>query len=152
MKAEDVEQRDWAMKHWNRRAGQAGAAAIEVALLLPLVVFLIFGIIELTVLLYDQAMITNASREGARAGIVYDADGIPDQDIITVVENYCSDHLISFGGASLVSTNIARSGTGAGDELTVTVSYHYDFLVLPNFIASFTGGVNLDARTVMSLE
>jgi Flp pilus assembly protein TadG len=42
---------------------------------------LLFGIIEFGIILYDKAMITNASREGARAGIVYSEPIIiPDSD------------------------------------------------------------------------
>ena len=48
---------------------QKGAAAVEFAIIFPLLVTLAFGIIELSVLFFNKAMITNASREGARAGI-----------------------------------------------------------------------------------
>ena len=49
---------------------QRGASAIEFAIVFPLLVLLLFGIIEFSLILYDKVMITNASREGARAGIV----------------------------------------------------------------------------------
>ena len=51
-----------------------GTAAIEFAIILPLLLLLVFGIIEFSLLLYNKAMITNASREGARAGVVYHYD------------------------------------------------------------------------------
>ena len=47
-----------------------GASAVEFALVMPLLFVLIFGIIEFGIFLYDKAVITNASREGARAGVV----------------------------------------------------------------------------------
>jgi Flp pilus assembly protein TadG len=47
-----------------------GAAAVEFAILLPLLAGLVFGIIEFGLLLYNQQVITNASREGARAAIM----------------------------------------------------------------------------------
>ena len=50
---------------------QEGASAVEFAIILPLLLILVFGIIEFSILFYDKAMITNASREGARVGIVY---------------------------------------------------------------------------------
>ncbi len=60
-----------------------GASAVEFALVLPVLMLLTFGIIEFGVLLFDKAVITNASREGARMGIVFvadlDGDGIPDR-------------------------------------------------------------------------
>ncbi len=55
-----------------------GASAVEFALVLPLLLVLVFGIIEFSIFLYDKAVITNASREGAQAGDVaryLDLDG-----------------------------------------------------------------------------
>jgi Flp pilus assembly protein TadG len=133
--------------------GQKGVAAIEFALVLPLLLVLVFGIIEFSVLLYDKAMITNASREGARAGIVYSYPGrITDEAIISVVDNYCQNSLINFGGTSAVSTTITRTGNSSGNPLTVRVSYRYDFLVLPNFISALISEITLVAETVMRME
>jgi Flp pilus assembly protein TadG len=132
---------------------QRGLAAVEFALILFPLVLLIFGTIEFSTLLYDKAMITNASREGARAGIVYSyPDRIADGEIVNVVNTYCSNHMISLGGDSSVSTTISRSGNASGDDLTVSVSYVYNFLVLPSFMATLSDGLNLQAETVMRLE
>lgn len=132
---------------------QRGVAAVEFALILFPLVLLIFGTIEFSTLLYDKAMITNASREGARAGIVYSyPDRIADGEIVNVVNTYCSNHMISLGGDSSVSTTISRSGNASGDDLTVSVSYVYNFLVLPSFMATLSDGLNLQAETVMRLE
>ena len=49
---------------------QSGAQLVEFAILLPILVVVIFSAIEFGFMLYDQAVITNASREGARAGVV----------------------------------------------------------------------------------
>ena len=56
------------------RYNQKGAAIVEFAIILPLLLLLIFGMIEFSLLMYNKAMITNASREGARRGIVYRVD------------------------------------------------------------------------------
>lgn len=133
--------------------GQRGVAAVEFALILIPLVLLIFGIIEFSVILYDKAMLTNASREGARAGIVYAyPNRIGNAEIINTVNNYCSAHMISLGGSSSVNTTITRGGNESGDPLTVSVSYTYTYLVLPNFIAALTSGINLQTQTVMRLE
>lgn len=132
---------------------QRGVAAVEFALILFPLVLLVFGTIEFSTLLYDKAMITNASREGARAGIVYSyPDRIADGEIVNVINTYCSDHMISLGGDSSVSTTITWSGTASGDTLTVRVSYIYNFLVLPNLMTSLSDGLLLQAETVMRLE
>jgi Flp pilus assembly protein TadG len=133
---------------------QKGGSAIEFAIVMSILFMLLFGIIEFSLLLYDKAVITNASREGARAGIVYAfPDRVSDTEIGAVVENYCSDYLVTFGGASTPATSISRSGTTAGSPLSVTVSYRYTFLVLPNFLSGITGGgIDLSAVTVMRME
>jgi Flp pilus assembly protein TadG len=131
---------------------QQGVAAVEFALILFPLVLLVFGTIEFSTLLYDKAMITNASREGARAGIVFSDPRIPDGDIVNVVSTYCGDHMISLGADSSVSTTITRTGDASGDTLTVRVSYAYNFLVLPNLMTSLSDGLLLQAETVMRLE
>ena len=49
---------------------QNGATAVEFAVILPLLLLLIFGIIEFGLLLFNRHVITNSVREAARAGIV----------------------------------------------------------------------------------
>lgn len=132
--------------------GQKGASAVEFAIVLPLLIVLVFGIIEFSVALYDKAMITNASREGARAGIVFSDPRISDDEIRGVVNTYCGSHLITFGGPTGITTTIEREGPNPGDSLTVRVAYQYTFLILPSFVTDFTEGINMLAETVMRME
>jgi len=132
---------------------QQGAAAVEFAIILPILIVLVFGIIEFGLALYDKAVITNASREGARAGIVFKVPAVSDGEITTVVNNYCQNYLVTFGAARNASTTITREGASlSGDDLTVAVAYTYDYLLLPGFISSLTGGLNMNATTVMRME
>ncbi len=136
-----------------KKKKQRGVAAVEFALILIPLVLLVFGAIEFSTLIYDKAMITNASREGARAGIVYSyPNRISDAEIVNVVNTYCSNHMISLGGDSPVGTTITRAGNSSGDSLTVRVSYVYQFLILPSFMAALSNGLSLEAVTVMRLE
>lgn len=137
--------------HTNER-DQKGVAAVEFAIILLPLVLLIFGAIEFTTALYDKAVITNASREGARVGIVYDDPRRSNSDIIDAVNRYCSNNMISLGGPSQISTQIIRGGNAAGDPLTVRVRYTYNFLVLPNFITALGPGITMEAETVMRME
>lgn len=124
--------------------------AVEAALLLPMMVLLIFGMIEFSLLLYNRQVITNGSREGARAGIVQTGGPrVTDAEIGAVVNQYCLHRLITFGSASGPSTSVTRSGVAFGADLTVRVTYDYDFLVLSNL--GF-GPIELAAETVMKLE
>ncbi len=131
---------------------QRGTSAVEFALVLPLLMIIVFGIIEFSFILYDKQIITNASREGARAGIVAQSPRVTDTQITTVVNNYISNHLVSFGSVKTATTTILGTGSSFGNPLTVTVTYPYTFLVLPKFISTLTGGTTLVAATVMRME
>ena len=50
---------------------QQGTSLVEFAFVAPFFLLLLFGIIEFSVILFDKATITNASREGARVGILF---------------------------------------------------------------------------------
>jgi Flp pilus assembly protein TadG len=131
---------------------QRGATAVEFAIVFPLLILLLFGIIEFSVILYDKAMITNASREGARAGIVSQLVRVSDTQIQGVVDNYCRLYLISFRSGAAPVTTVTRTGSTFGSELSVTVTYTYSFLALPQFVTGLVGPMNLTARTVMRME
>ena len=53
-----------------QKLNERGAVAAEFALLLPVLLTILFGIIEFGMIMYGREVVTNASREGARAGIV----------------------------------------------------------------------------------
>ena len=135
-----------------------GGSAVEFALVLPVLVVLIFGIVELGLALYDKAVITNASREGARTGILFKKPPVTDDEIRSVVNNYCQNKLVTFGLDKSVTTDIDyddRNSDGirnTDDALTVAVAFKYDYLVLPGFISALTGGINMNATTVMRME
>jgi len=157
---------------------QNGASAVEFAILLPFLVLLVFGIIEFGLLLYNQQVITNASREGARAAIVgHCADRLTDAKIGEIVTDYCIDpddptkkRLITFAtpnpndiqttvspsrtdctpGSEVLGVWTGGSGMTVGDDVTVTVTYNYTFLV-PS-ILGFGPTKLLNARTVMKME
>lgn len=143
-----------------------GGSMVEFALIAPLLFVILFGIIEFGVLLFDKAMLTNASREGARAGIVYDFDSTTgtnhpdDATIITTVQQYCQDYLISFGTGTALTVAVSRTGStsldAAGDQLTVNVTYPFRFLVFSNILALIGGDLGdtftLEAETVMRME
>ena len=117
---------------------QKGAAAVEFAIVLPFLALLLFGIIEFSLLLYNQQVITNAAREGVRVAI----NPIPkiedDQDIKNIVEDYIfkpdgKPRLISFGNnPDALNTEVTGLLGNKGDNVTVIVSYEYGFLV-PGF-------------------
>lgn len=143
---------------------EGGMSSVEFAIVLPLLLVILFGIIEFSVAMFNQAVITNAAREGARAGIVYagdDDDRPTEAQIRAVVNNYIGSHLISLGGASIEDDTVppadisGAQGT-AGQPLTVTQSFQYDFLVLRPLVAltggALPGSITQTATSVMRLE
>jgi Flp pilus assembly protein TadG len=136
-----------------RITNQKGAALVEFAIVLPLLLVLVFGMIEFSIMFYDKAVITNASREGARAGIVYDfPDRVTMGQIEDAVKEYASGRLISFGGANPAPDIVSNECINAGDSLTVSVAYEYTYLVLPSLITTLTGPIDLTAVTTMRCE
>lgn len=138
---------------------EQGGSLVEFAIISPLLLVILFGIIEFGILLYDKAMLTNACREGARAGIVFSDPRLSDAKIIKVVKDYCDDYLISPGSGSTL-VNIpppSREVNANGEEcIRVTAQYPFRFLVFSNVIALIGGPfediVNLNAVTVMRME
>ncbi len=130
-----------------------GATMVELVIVLQILLIVLFGIGELSIALYDKAVLTNASREGARAGIVQDPRKT-DGEIKGVVKYYAKSHLITFGADILGDEDITitREGSSFGSDLTVSVNYNYDFLVLSRLVSALVGPITLNATTVMKLE
>ena len=151
---------------------EKGVSAVEFALIAPLLFVITFGIIEFGILLFDKAVVTNASREGARKAILYntDVDGnyepIPEEDGIEVVNNYTSNHLISLGSTAVpaIEVNCYEHNDYSSEidpcvtqgDVKVIVTYTYDFLVFPNLLSllgsSFAGTMDLVGTTLMRME
>jgi Flp pilus assembly protein TadG len=55
---------------FRRRRSERGAALVEFALVVPLVLLLLFGVIEFGVVWSNQIAVRQGVREGARAGVV----------------------------------------------------------------------------------
>jgi Flp pilus assembly protein TadG len=140
---------------------QKGGAAVEFALILPLLIFLLFGIIEGGLLLYNKQIITNACREGLRAGIVVRQPRLDDNEIQTIVRQYAEDYLVTFGNGTIdfdppispVYLAPSRNPGIFGTNLVMKVTYQYDFLFLFNPITfQRFDSITLHAKTTMKME
>ena len=137
--------------------GQKGVAAVEFALVLPVLLLILFGIIEFGLVLYNKALVTNASREGARAGIVQASPRPNASQIQAVVTNYLATaRPVTFGGPGLTTPTVSAPCAIFGQDLTVGVTYTYNFLVLPNIVelvkGTLTRSIDLVATTTMKCE
>jgi Flp pilus assembly protein TadG len=126
---------------------QNGGAAVEFAIIIPLLILLVAGICDIGLLLYNQQVITNASREAARAGITRADDNAVSQ----IVDTYCQDRLVTFGSTESPTTSfLYNTGKPFQTDFSVTVTYNYHFL----FPAILNLGVTktLTAETLMKME
>ncbi|MFN2581499.1 MAG: TadE/TadG family type IV pilus assembly protein [Candidatus Dormibacteria bacterium] len=105
-----------------------GAEVVEFALVLPLLLFLIAGIIDMGFLFNNYETLTNAAREGARVAIV---PGATDLDVETRVKQYVQADGMNAGAVSTTITpvQIALPG-GLINGVKVTVAYPYNYMVL----------------------
>lgn len=126
---------------------QNGGAAVEFALIIPLLVLLVAGILDVSLLVYNQQVITNASREGARAGITRADDNAVGQ----IIDTYCQDRLITFGSAESPTTSFTYdAGKPFQTDFSVMVTYNYHFLIPAILNLGITKTLN--AKTLMKME
>ncbi len=81
----------------NPLKNERGGSLIEFVLIAWVLFLILFGIIEFGLIMYNQAVITNASREGARYGIVSRAPRYTSAQIVTYVSQAYADKPITFG-------------------------------------------------------
>jgi Flp pilus assembly protein TadG len=124
---------------------QKGTAIIELAIALPFILILLCGTIEFGALYYNKQIITNASREGVRAGIT----GINDTTIKTIVKDYSDRKLISLKDPISVTDGNIRI-ISDGNDLKVSVNITYTFLF--SQIIKSGNKITLSASTVMRKE
>jgi Flp pilus assembly protein TadG len=135
-----------------------GAAMIEFALVLPILLMLLIGIMEAGAMLYDKAVITNAAREGARVGILRRESSESVESIVKQrVNEYCSKKLLSFAPGSS-STEVVISVLPEASEgrefglLSVSVSYTYKGFLLGSLLSAFSEPITLSSKAVMRYE
>lgn len=115
-----------------------GQSMIEFAIMLPILILLVTGILEFSILFYDKGVISSASREGARYGITKGSSGYPTAaQVITYTKTFCNNNLITFSSTATsptVTATPSQSSPVTGSSLTVTIGYTYKDLILHNLI------------------
>lgn len=129
--------------------GEQGQAIVETALIVPMIVLLIFGILEFGRFYNAWIVITQASREGARVAAVECTLSAATcaADVNTKVD-------ASLGGLNLGSRTISLTPGpySAGSAVTVTVGYQMS--VITPIVATFLPGnpFTLTSSATMRLE
>jgi hypothetical protein len=137
----------------NSLKNEKGGSLIEFVLIAWVLFLILFGIMEFGLIMYNQAVITNASREGARYGIVSRTPRHSSPEIVTYVSQAYADRPITFGTRDFRVIPQLPASTIFGQDLTVEVTWRYDFLLLPNFSSGALADLlTLRASTVMKYE
>jgi Flp pilus assembly protein TadG len=118
-----------------RRRGQRGTAAVEFALVLPLVLAIVLAMVQIGLLVRDRLIVESAARSGARAAAVEPGDDVTRAAVLRSASSL---------DAEAMSVSTEGSGT-RGDPVTVTVSYVAEIRV-PFVSWLFPDGVAMRAR------
>ena len=121
---------------------------LEMALVLPLLVLLLVGLVEFSRVLMVRQVILNAAREGARAGAVKLDNAGAISTANSVSQSYLSSSGLDGTIASIDSTFVLTGGSSA---IRVSVNYDYESL-LDNWIPGIPPILTLKASAVMRRE
>jgi len=127
-------------------AKRRGQSVVEFALVLPVLLLLVMGIIEFGRIFMAQQSITNASREGARTGVLPSSTS-------SDVQNTVTSYMASAGlddTCTVTMTNVGPT-VSSGSPTSVTVQYTLPILtgsIIPGLGSSMT----LSHTTVMRHE
>ncbi len=130
---------DFALWIRNLAKRTTGQSFVEFALMLPVFLILVMGILDMARAFSALQMVTNAAREGARVGIM-------PASLSSVVTNAVDNYLAAGGqtGCATTGSNWGPAGD-TGDSTSVTVSC--DFTTLTGTIIPFWTGTLTLART-----
>ncbi len=154
-----------------RRPGGArrGTATVEMALVVPLLLLLLFSIIEFGFLIKNRAELGQAAREGARLAVVGatptritigvngSVSTIPVGEM-TREYNYRSwdEGSGTWGSWQTLGVSDSENNAASGDQIQITLSYDHQLLIPglmgPVLGADENGRVNLAATSVMMRE
>ncbi|MEH7112643.1 TadE family protein [Neobacillus niacini] len=121
---------------------ESGQSLVEFALILPLLILLLFGIVDFGRTFHAYLTIDHAGREAARAASIGKDD--------TQVKSTAVTDAVGIG---LTTDRVVISPTGtrvSGDDVSITITYPITFLT--PVIGSIVGPITLKDTTVMRVE
>lgn len=123
----------------NRRTGERGQAAVELALVLPLVVVLALVLLQVALVLRDQVLVIHAAREGAREAAVSEDPTVVRRAVLASAE---------LGSERLEVEASGREGPGSRVKVEVRYSAPTE---LP-LVGRLVGDVRLSGSASMRVE
>ena len=127
------------------KKNERGAALIETAITIPIILLISVGIFEFGRAYQTWQVLTNAAREGARVAILTEKT---DGDVQSIVKSYMTNGGLVKSGAAVI--NIDRNvPLGVNTASRVTISYPFNFMVLNPVIKMVTPASTTGAPLTM---
>lgn len=146
------------MKTNTTKCKRSGAAAVEMAVMMPFFVMVVLGIVELGRAMMVSQMLTNAAREATRLAIV---DGSSNASVTQSVESFLNKS-IGVSASDLIVTVTVDPATGNEDPNDkiedaqmrdlVTVVVEVPFDKVSYIPGDYLAGKNLKASSAMRCE
>lgn len=122
----------------SRKRNERGAALIETAITLPIILLISVGIFEFGRAFQTWQVLTNAAREGARQSVIGSATVA---DVQTTVRTYMRNGGLSLADSDTVTINVQQTvAVGTAQASSVTISYPFSFMMLNPIIKMVTPG------------
>jgi Flp pilus assembly protein TadG len=138
---------------------ESGAELVEFGLTLPLLLFVVLGIMDFGLTFQQYEVLTNAAREGARVSVL---PNYTSSDVQTRVTDYVNASFLSQGGSVTTTVGAPQSytvGTAPNQKcmttIAVTVTYPHNYLFLAGIAKYFGktfGTKTLKAQSTMRTE
>jgi Flp pilus assembly protein TadG len=126
---------------------EKGQAAVEFALVAPVMIVLLLGIVQMGITFNHYLAVTDAARAAARQAIVARVSGITVADVQQAAHNAAADLNQAKLGV-VVADPTDPTFTKSGSTLTVTVTYPYSI----NLLGWVVSSGNLTSRMTDRLE
>lgn len=123
-----------------------GAAAVEMALVLPILLLLVFGIIDFGRMLNTQIQLTEAAREGARAAAIQNTTDAAEARVTAVLGATPVDVYVSDDPAPCLA---AAPGSDAIVQVDHTFTFITPFAALAGLFGGTSGEIDMTATGVM---
>lgn len=130
--------------HTSRGLRQRGQSLVEFALVAPIFLIIVFGVVDFSLGLKAWLTLTNASREGARVLVL----GQDCTQVTTATKN------VAQGLANVTVAITPSSCTGStGAAMTVSASYTYHAVTpLGRFVTQLAGPITMTSTSTMRHE
>ena len=134
------------------RRRERGTSVVEMAIVLPLLLCLVFAIGEFGLMYQQWQTLTNAAREGARTGVVFRGTDCVAGTVQTEIQDAVNTYMTNTGvSLATITTTSTGACAGSGTQLVVTSQVPYSFAALPG-LAGLQSSITLSATSTMRNE